>query len=100
MPKKIIKNPKKMYEKIALMCGNFDMPYYQRVLLVSMVYRKAMNPQEKISEIIDKVTDNGSMVAEIYKKNRKKTCMRISSARELQYLEQFLHDCKDVPENH
>lgn len=98
MPKKIIKN-QKMYDKIALMCGNFDMPYYQRVLLVSMVYRKTMNPQEKISEIIEKVTDRGSIVAEIYKKNRKKTCMKISSARELQYLEQFLHDCKDVPEN-
>lgn len=98
MSKKLIKD-KKMYDKVVSMCENIDMPFYQRVLLVSMVYRKVMHPREKISEIIDKVTDKGNLVSKIYKEEKQKTCMKISAKREFQYLEEFLHECKNIPED-
>lgn len=87
---------KKLYDDIAILCGNIDMPFYQRLLLVNMVYRKVRHPSEKIDDIIKKVTEE--VVPEQYKKYKNKDCMRLSFKHEKGNLERELHKCDDIPE--
>ena len=86
---------KKIHNEIVSLCDKLDMPFYQRVLLAAMVYRRVKHPEEEIEQLIDKAVE--VTVAKRYKKLGK-SCMRVSVKRERQRLEEELHDCKNLPE--
>ncbi len=87
---------KQLFDKVALMCGELDMPFYQRLLLTNMVYRKIRHPDERVDKIIDLVTQK--TVPEQYKRYRSQTRMKISVKKEIETLEEYLHECKNIPD--
>ncbi len=87
---------KQLYEEIAKMVIELELTYYPSLLLTNMIYRKVRHPMERTDEIMKKVTEK--VVPEEYKKHRGKPLMRISVTKELQNLEEVLHECKKLPE--
>lgn len=94
--KKSVVKDKRLFDKVASMCGELEMPFYQRLLLTNMVYRKIRHPEEKVDKIIELVTEK--TVPEQYQKYRKETRMHVSVKREIEALEQYLHECDNIPE--
>lgn len=86
---------KRLFDKVASMCGELDMPFYQRLLLTNMVYRKVRHPEEKVDKIIELVTEK--TVPEQYLRYRKEKRMHLSVEREIESLEQYLHECENIP---
>lgn len=87
---------RELYENVSMMCADLELPYYPKLLLVNMVYRKIRHPEEKMDEIMEKVTK--TTVREFYEKHRRKQYMQISSQKELDMLERELHECSNLPE--
>ena len=86
----------KLYETVALMCDDLKLPYYPKLLLINMVYRKIKHPEEKMDEIMGKVIK--TTVPELYKKHKKKAYMQVSVNKELDMLERELHECENLPD--
>ncbi|MCI8411487.1 MAG: hypothetical protein HFJ40_03420 [Clostridia bacterium] len=87
---------KELYDKVAMVCSDLKLPYYPKLLLVSMVYRKIRYPLENMDEIIEKVTKD--IVPEQYSKHKRKAFMPISVEKEIDMLESELHKCDNIPE--
>ncbi len=85
----------KLYNRIITMVGELKLKSYHQTLLATMVYRKVKHPLERTDEILQKVTQK--VIPTIYEANRGKTWMRVSTARELESLEEALHECKNLP---
>lgn len=85
----------KLYEEIFSMVDELQLRKYYKTLLATMVYRKVKHPLERTDKILQKVTEK--VIPELYEKQRGKTWMRMSSARELEGLEKALHECNNLP---
>ena len=83
---------KELYEAVAMMCADLKLAYYPKLLLVNMVYRKIKHPEEKMDEIMAKVTK--TTVPELYKKHKGKPFMQVSVNKEIDMLE-----CENLPED-
>lgn len=88
--------PKKLYKMVERMCDDLKLPYYPKLLLINMVYRKIKHPEEKMDEIMAKVTK--TTVPELYKKHKGKSFMQVSVNKDLDMLERELHECDNLPE--
>ena len=88
---------KKIHDEIVSLCDSLEMPLYQRILLIEMVYRKVKHPEENINQLIDKVVYN--IVPKRYKalKKRKRYYLSVSVSKERTRLEEELHDCRNLP---
>ena len=87
---------KKLYEQVAMLCSDLELPYYPKLLLVNMVYRKVRHPEEKMDVIMERVTK--TTVPAFFEKHRKNTFMQVSVEREMNLLERELHECANIPE--
>lgn len=85
-----------LYERIAGMVVELEIPYYSTLLLVNMIYRKVKHPLEKTDKIVEYVTSK--VLSEEYRKYKGKLPMKISKKRELENLEEVLHSSKKLPE--
>ena len=87
---------KKLYKEVSMMCANLEVSYHPKLLLVNMVCRKVEHPNEKMDEIMEKITRTS--VPESYKRHKGKQYMHVSSQKELETLESELHECSNLPE--
>lgn len=85
----------KLYGKILAMVEELQIKTYHKTLLATMIYRKVKHPLERTDEILQKVTEK--VIPMMYESKRGKTWMRVSTARELEALEEALHECKNLP---
>ena len=88
---------RELYENVSMMCADLELPYYPKLLLVNMVYRKIKHPEEKTDEIMAKVIN--TTVPELYKKHKGKPFMQVSVNKEIDMLERELHECENLPED-
>lgn len=87
---------KGIHEAITSQCNKLDMPFYQTILLIEMVYRKLEHPNEGIKELIDGV--KADTVPKQYERLGKPNCMQIAAERERDRLGEELHKSSNLPE--
>ena len=86
----------KLYNEILEMIKECNLKPYHRTLLATMIYRKVRHPLEKTDEILRKVTEK--VIPYLYEEQKGKTWLRLSADKEMQNLEEALHDCT-LPED-
>ena len=87
-----------LYERVKTMvCSQLAIASYLQILLSSMIYRKLQHPSEKTDEIVKFVTER--MVPELYKRDKGKYCLKISVKKEIEALEEALHNETTLPDD-
>lgn len=86
----------KIHTELVALCSELELPLYQRILLIEMLYRKVRHPEEDVNQLIDKAVDE--VVPKRYKALKKRSCIRVSVNKEKRRLEEELHDCRNLPE--
>ena len=87
---------KNLYENVAMYCADLDLPYYPKLLLVNMVYRKIRHPEEKMDVIMHKIMK--TTIPTFFQEHKRKEFMHISVKREMEMLERELHECSNIPD--
>lgn len=86
----------KLYQKVIEVTNELELSYYPKLLLVSMIYRRLEHPSEKMDKILEVVTS--TVVPKEFEKTLGKTYMKLSVNKELETLEDALHECTNLPE--
>lgn len=83
-------------ERIEEMVDELHISHYHRYLLVCMISRKLQHPLEKTDKIMELITSKSTLSD--YKKSRGcKEYIKVSASRELDQLEEALHECDNLP---
>ena len=91
-----MKIEKELYDRILSKVGELQISNYHKMLLASMVYRKIKYPNERTNEVLQEASE--SIIPELYEEQKGKVWMRMSETREIEGLEEVLHDCENLPD--
>ena len=84
-------------EKVGEMVRELHISHYHRFLLTEMICSKLLNPLKKVDQIMNDVTSESSLKLYQLRRGKTREFVRISAAKELERLEEALHDCDNLP---
>ena len=84
-------------KRVTEMVSVLHISHYHRFLITEMVCRKLQNPLEKVDKILQEVTTKSTLEKFRLSRGKTKEFVKVSYSKELDRLEEALHECDNLP---